>query len=837
MVDFTEVLCVSDLRHTHKDIPTSLDTALKYTDGAKLGVGSCLVSVVGGYIRTLDGEIQYGNKRYAVDEYVESLIPYCYSDGAGGVGYVSGQEIPCLWDDPISPIPQRIPEGYYANYWLYAVLSADIVYNTPEEIGTANLFIVLGNTLYLTEREAKSEIIPLTQVLPASGVIPDFENVGNIVPFARVTIGVTVWGDGPIYTTSISQPMAFGFDVPPRVELSDIPDLGTLIEIENNVVLTETSRNRTYIISHYVEEGVNSTFVSLPPAATFGSGYWIRIINMSEYSMAGEGLVLSGDGEGLITWPFKSNATYLWTQQPFSSIRLVSTGMSGWMAVDFSGLWMDNSDNIRLFDGYVAGGTEDNVVTLDSFGNIKDSGVAISESGGEWSGAYDTVYESATIDLLDEEEFTLEETVAYTTGGIGYLLEVTPTTATGQISVEIFDDVAKTRLLCTHVIDLEAPTLRSSVSFGFEAETEGVLYCTLYCSGVPDSQTATFSLLAVIASPRGEPTPVATPYGDGLEDDGFGLPRIALSSTGGLDFDTGNLVVKSDVTADVQVVSSADGLSVSGAVDDSTDQSISAKKLFDSVGCIPLEASGYPTAGTYQLGAEILDLNNVKWRCTVKGTPGVWELADAIINVPLILVSTSVEVGTTYLFEIPVTGNTGFLQRLRIWAKLSIGTTDSEIPFRARIYETSSEYGREVIWQGMGIARQTALTVELPASQTYLEVASNDIIEVDEGIVIYEDDNRYEFGRCSGRTTGYINISESLIDASAWAVGSLVLPVSEWNMVPWFNLDGDPAKKERVFLQVRHDGIATDVDLTFYVQIKACCMSSITVVEEEEPEA
>lgn len=373
-----EFLCVSDSRQTHKDIPTSLDTALKYTDGAKLGVGSCLVSVVAGYIQTLDGEIQYGNKRYAVDAYVESLIPYCYSDGIGGVGYVSGMEIPCLWDDALAPTPQRIPEGYYANYWIYAALGADILLNTPGEIGVAKLFIVLGNTLYLTEREAKSEIVPSTMVLPVSGVAANFENAGNIVPFARVTVGVTVWGDGPIYTTSISQPMAFGLDVPPRPEIKDIPYSSKYISDNNAYTVTVDDRNRDIAISHYVEEGVNTTTITLPAAADFGEGYWVNILSLSSY--VGDSFSVECDGSEDITWPKASSTAYLETFLAYSGVRLVCTGF-GWVAVDFSGKWYDADGNGMLFDGCVPGGVEDNIVTIDASGNVQDSGVAVGSIG------------------------------------------------------------------------------------------------------------------------------------------------------------------------------------------------------------------------------------------------------------------------------------------------------------------------------------------------------------------------------------------------------------------------------------------------------------------------
>lgn len=473
---------------------------------------------------------------------------------------------------------------------------------------------------------------------------------------------------------------------------------------------------------------------------------------------------------------------------------------------------LDRGDGTRAFYTLIAG--------------ITNSHWVLDELGGEWSGAYDTSYVAHGVTLLDGTEFVIAEIDAYTVEGIGYLLTVTPTTSTGQLTVEIYDDVAKTLRVCTHVVDLVSPTKRSSYSFGFNAETAGSLYCTLYCSGVPADQTATFLLSAVTASPRGVPTIIPTPYGDGIEDDGTGKPRVALSSTSGLAFSLGKLVISPDETAPVHVAGTALGAVVHGAVDDSTSQAISAKKVFDSVGCIPAVIPGYPVTGTYAAGAEMIDAAGIKWRCTVGGTPGTWLLVDNVLDEPAAAYSTAVAVGNTYLFEVPATGNSGVLLWLRAWG-FPVATTDTEIPFRVRVYETSSALGRDLVWQGVGIARQTSLSVALAASQTYLEVVSNDIIEVDEGLMVFEDDVRNEYALCSSRLTGYINISEALVDPDSWNIGTRVLPISSWWMVPWINNDGNPAKKNKIFIEVRHDGLVGDPDLTFYIQTKVYSMGVV----------
>lgn len=451
--------------------------------------------------------------------------------------------------------------------------------------------------------------------------------------------------------------------------------------------------------------------------------------------------------------------------------------------------------------------------------------------GGGGSGAYSTSFSSGSVDLIDGQEFTIVEASPYTTSGIAFICSVTPSTGTGVLTAELFDDVAKTSLIGTLSVDLASPTLRFTVAFGFELETTGTIYGTLYCSGIPSSQTAVFEVEAVITAPQVAPEPIVTPYGDGIEDDGTGKPRVAFGSTDGLEFSTGKLRVKSDPTSPVYLTHGANGLGVDGAVTEDTNQSIVSKKVFASVGCIPTSSLGAPLDGTYATGAEIIDSANVKWRCTEGGTPGTWLLVDTLLEYTQPLYSTPVGVSGTYLFELPVTSNVGVLLWLRAWA-YPTATTNTEIPFRVRVFQTSGALGREMIWQGFGIARQTALTAQLPGAQTYLVVSSNDIIEVDEGLVVFEDDTRYEFGRCSNRTTGYIGLSESLVDPDTWAIGTRVLPVSEWSMVPWINTDGDPAKKNKVFIQVKHNGLVTDPTLTFYVDAK---IYTFGVIPQEIP--
>ena len=381
----TELLKISDMRNIHKDIPNKVDGAIKYTDGARLGVHSCKIEITDGLLTIDQGELQYGTKRYSIPSY-SSAIPYCYSDTLGNVVYSIFDYIPVVWDNPnrLFPTvdPESIPEGYYANLWLYAVLGCD-----PEDEDEASLMCVLGNTLYLTEREAQSEYLPLTEVTPFGGTVATYNLVGNLVCIGRITTGVLEVGDGPICTYSFSQPTAFSFDVPPVPNIRDIPDLYKYIEGYTYAV-TEIDRNRDLAVFHTDGEGGElSTTIVLPEASAFGAGYWLRILSLSTY-VGPEGgvnayLCVGFTNEGAspkIIWHGSTRGTEsIVTMQYFASVRLVSNGMD-WVATDLSGTW--TGDSTYCCDGNIKDGVQDNVVTIDAYGNIQDSGLAASTLAG-----------------------------------------------------------------------------------------------------------------------------------------------------------------------------------------------------------------------------------------------------------------------------------------------------------------------------------------------------------------------------------------------------------------------------------------------------------------------
>lgn len=466
-----------------------------------------------------------------------------------------------------------------------------------------------------------------------------------------------------------------------------------------------------------------------------------------------------------------------------------------------------------IFDAIIPDSVAGNILTVDANLQVADSGTAIADL----QAAYVTTLGALAIDLIDDTDFVAVEAAPYITEGMGYVVEVTPTTATGNLTVVFYQDVARLEAVFTLIVDLsDADTYRSAEPFGFALETTGTLYATAFVSGVGMGETFDLTLKAVGLLPVAPPAPLPGPYGRGLEDDGLGKAQVKTASDGGIGFDgTDAVVVLPDITAPVYPTLSAAGVAITGAVDTTTDEVVAAKKLFDAVGCTPLVGSGPPAAGTYATGHEVLDVNNVKWRCVSGGTPGDWELADSVAETQADYYTAALDPGVTETLEILTTGDSGIFPLLQVWAVVN-ATADYSTDFRLRIYRTADGYGRDVLWQASGIARQSYLTAILPAAQDYIEVNDEDMFETDEACVIYETDNRYELARILARSTGNMDLDEVLVDASSWAADTKVCGVAEFENVPFRNEDGTPANRGRAFLQVRNNH-ATNTAV-FYVR-------------------
>lgn len=596
-----------------------------------------------------------------------------------------------------------------------------------------------------------------------------------------------------------------------QVESGDSGPIAPEVCLISPRVISDADHGKILMVGAFVIGGFQFT---LPLSPTPGLTITIGTPGLTTKVLTtAPGLIL---GQGLLS----SGVTELRTSEPGYGITLTYISGNNWGATDGIGSWMIYSggsptDTYVRFSPYISDGGAGNVVVIGGNGQLEDGGVGINDLG-----IPKTTFSRTAIELTDNYTFTLVESTLATDEAICYSFVSSPSTNVGQVIVNLYQDVNRTELVYEKTIDLsDAYSWIGSESFGFSTETTGTLYGTLYCSAIPISSTIDISIEALSISPTISPVPLPGPYGDGIEDDGFGNPQIALFSSGGLEFSTGQLKIKPDVTSSSTVSLGAGGLSVTGVVDLVNDQSVLGQKLFDSSGLIPQDSYGPPTGigGPWENGIEILDAYGIKWRYFDDN----WELADVVTEYSDVFVSDPVSDGYSTNISIPVTGNVGQCLWLRVWARRETGTAEIQIPFRIKISETSDYRGRELVYSELCLARQTYITGSLPASQTYMDVNSNDLFDVDELVCIYDSDNRFEIGRISARPTGQITLSEALEDSETWDVNSLVLGVTElWN-VPWINRDGSLDNQNKILIQIRHDGVSSDPDLVFYVQVLA----------------
>jgi hypothetical protein len=374
--DETEYYRVTDMRYNHQDLPAKIDQALKYSQSAITGRDGCIITVdpSDNTMSLTAGSIQYGLKRYTVDA-ISSItaIPYVWYNG---VDFDVEESVGILRNyDNTGVGPTAIPDGLWGNLWVYARLSTEYVEST-DEIGVASICMAYSTVTYATAREAKNELASAVAFNPGYGRRPDYRRMGDVVPIARITVHAT--GNLPEHM-SVSQPMSLVYDTPPKPELRDIPETFQIYSAIDTITLTEYDRNKTIVSI----KGINAFCdVILPSAASFGAGYWLRIISLGTYAgeVPPDTFTINRFSEDDLSWMGRTDANRLNTTQSYSTLVLTSDGVSAWLATELTGVW-DDEYTTRVMDGFLPSGAEGSIVTLDAFGNISDSGVAIADLG------------------------------------------------------------------------------------------------------------------------------------------------------------------------------------------------------------------------------------------------------------------------------------------------------------------------------------------------------------------------------------------------------------------------------------------------------------------------
>jgi len=134
--------------------------------------------------------------------------------------------------------------------------------------------------------------------------------------------------------------------------------------------------------------GASLQVLTLPLASNTAAGTECEFFNLMERTS--NAMIIATSGSDALYTPMSVSGVAIGAVSRYSRIRFISDGTYGWFANDADGLWslytfvtpnwiMGSS---YRFCGNIPTATEDNIVTFDEDGNIKDSGIAISEVGG-----------------------------------------------------------------------------------------------------------------------------------------------------------------------------------------------------------------------------------------------------------------------------------------------------------------------------------------------------------------------------------------------------------------------------------------------------------------------
>jgi len=158
--------------------------------------------------------------------------------------------------------------------------------------------------------------------------------------------------------------------------------------------------------------------VSLPTAASVGEGGTFDILAIGPFqgdeSLGIFALYVASETEDYFDWTAGDHTTgLLGTSNPYSKLRIISDGVSCWSILDGYGWWGEavfgeggvTYSSKYAFSANIQDGVEDNIVTIDYYGNVQDSGIAIGSVGSNPDLAnviMPTVGEAVSMDRGDE---------------------------------------------------------------------------------------------------------------------------------------------------------------------------------------------------------------------------------------------------------------------------------------------------------------------------------------------------------------------------------------------------------------------------------------------------
>jgi len=520
---------------------------------------------------------------------------------------------------------------------------------------------------------------------------------------------------------------------------------------------------------------------------------------------------------------------------------------------------MKLSGDLDLTHGAVKNFKADPITSLPAFSAGQDEGrllyVTTGPNVGLWIGANDgtATFTRVTMGAVIGEYGFSGQTI---NNGVTYQTTLTPVSAApqkgflsrvvlsatvgaGKVVVEVHEDSGRASRVYRRVIDL-ADNSRDDFPAYYESDSaSGLLYVSVTnLTGGAADFTLSLKSMAVIPvtppAPPGAGTGInAGVAGDGISYDGINVRLEAdLLSTGGLQLvgATPNAQLGILLAPSSGLALGGTGLDASGCVKTTTNQDVAgAKRFTDSVIVLsPAAGAGPPAAGTWQQGAIYQDTSQNFWLCTVAGTPGTW--------VPWSSRSDKAGGGATGTYTGTVTAGSsvnlalttpfsrrGRIEKLNVWAAApGFTATAIDSPFRVGIFPNSGYEGRQRIGYFQAQARTEVVTAPGAAiNATVIPVTAVDFVNLDDLVRLRNAlGPGEEYAAVTVRATGPAAITVDENIDNALAANDLVMAVSEFTGLPWWNDDTTPANFYKLYLRIWNDDAAQDLVFGYEIWIE-----------------
>lgn len=421
--------------------------------------------------------------------------------------------------------------------------------------------------------------------------------------------------------------------------------------------------------------------------------------------------------------------------------------------------------------------------------------------------------------------------------GLLVRVEVSASVGAGSLEIELFEDVGMTRRVYARVMDLAEPTPDDIPAYYESDHASGRLYLRLTnLTGVNITIVSlTFKSMAVIPVTPAAPPGAGSGINAGVAGDGIGYDAINarldvdLASDGGLEFGAGapgDRELKIKLAPSSGLALSGDGLAASGLVATTGAQTIAGVKTFSAsaIALTPAASPGPPAAGTWAAGSFYLDSASVLWFCSTGGTPGTWIVFSTAAQEFGPTYTATVAAGAAVDVELATLGRKGRIEKLWVWGCApAYAAATRDLAFRITIHPTSLYTGRDMIGMFAGQIRTTLVASAVLANEVVIPVQDVDTVNLDDLARLRQLAGPLEeFARVTVRTTGSpptITVDENI--DNALAEDDLVMYVTEFTALPWWNADADPNEAFKLFLRLHNDGPTDDVIFGFMARVES----------------